>query len=180
MSRACKCLAVIFLAGAGAARPAGWTPAVEVQHDFKRCVAYRARLAGEYLVIEAVHEPGWHTVAMDNTRRAQEKLAGRPALGVDTPTSFQVTQGLEVNGPWLQSPPKDFSRPELQLFTWGFEGRALFAARVRKTGGGPARIAVGGQACTDTICKKVEVEITLPLNGGGAADFDPRALVQVR
>jgi hypothetical protein len=166
---------LLALAGAGP-----WTAPVEVQHEFKRVVSYRARLAGEYLVVEALHEAGWHTVAMDNDRRVKEKLKGRPSLAVDTPTQIQVSKGLQTAGPWHQSPPKDFSRPELELFSWGFDGPALFAAKVRRTGAGPARVAVSGQACTETLCKKFELEISLPLAGGSSAGIDLKSLVPVR
>ena len=176
---------IVLVVGCAGATPAGdWTEAAEVQHQFRRCVSYRARLAGEFLVIQATHEAGWHTYAMDNKQRAEERLAGRQSLGIDGPTEIKLTQGLEVAGPWYQTPPKDFSKPEIQWFTWGFDGQALFAAKVRRSGAGPARIAVGGQACTETICKKVEVVISLPLSGDGAhADppaIDLKALVQVR
>lgn len=171
---------MVVLVGAGAARAGDWTEPVDVRHDFKRCVSYRARLAGEFLVVEATHEPGWHTYAMDNKQRAEEKLAGKPALAVDSPTEIKLSQGLETAGPWRQSPPKDLSRPELQLFTWGFEGQTLFAAKVRRSGPGPAQIALTGQACTETICKKIDLTIPLPLAGAGGADLDPKALVRVR
>ncbi|MBI3683981.1 MAG: hypothetical protein HY235_26705 [Acidobacteria bacterium] len=167
-----------------ATRAGEWTDAVDVLHDFKRCVSYRARLAGEFLVVQATHEAGWHTYAMDNRQRAEEKLAGKQALAVDSPTEIRLTHGLEVAGPWYQSSPKDFSRPELQLFTWGFEGHALLAAKVRRSGTGPAQIAVSGQACTETICKKIDVVISLPLagvaTGANPSDIDFKALVRVR
>jgi hypothetical protein len=173
----------LVLAGA-AATPADWSEPVEVRHQFQRCVSYRAKLEGDYLVVQATHEPPWRTYAMDNKRRAAEKLAGRQSLGIDAPTEIRVTQGLEVVGPWRQSPPKDLSKPDLQWFTWGFEGEALFAAKVRRAGGGPARIEIEGQACTDTACKQIEVAISLPLAGasGKAAPpgTDMQALVPVR
>jgi hypothetical protein len=115
------------------------------------------------LVVQAIHEEGWHTYAMDNKRRAQEKLAGRKSLGIDRPTEIGLTDGLELAGPWYQSPPKDFSKPELRWFSWGFEGRALFVAKVRHTGTGPARLTIRGQACSQATCKNVEVEISVPL-----------------
>jgi hypothetical protein len=175
---------LLFATFAAPARPAEWTQAVEVQYDFKRCVGYRARLAGEFLVVQAMLEPGWHTFAMDNKQRAEEKLAGRPSLGIDAPTEIKLSQGLEVAGPWYQSPPKDFSRPELQWFSWGFEGHALFVAKVRRSGPGPAQIAIAGQACTASICKRVDVAISLPLPGAngnpGPSDIDVKSLVRVR
>jgi hypothetical protein len=173
---------MVLLAATGAARAADWTEPVDIRYDMKRCVSYRARLNGDFLVIQATHEPGWHTIAMDNTRRAAEKLAGKQSLGVDTPTEFKLGKGLEVVGPWYQSPPKDLSKPELQWFTWGFDGQALFVAKVKRAGAGPAEIAISGQACTDTICKKIDTELSLPLAGAntGASAVDLKTLVQVR
>jgi hypothetical protein len=175
---------MLVLAGAASARAGDWTDPVEVRYDLKRCVSYRAKLEGDYLIVQATHEPPWHTYAMDNKRRAEEKLAGRPSLGMDAPTEIRVTQGLEVAGPWRQSPPKDLSKPDLQWFTWGFDGQALFAAKVRRSGTGPARIAVEGQACTETSCKKIDIEILLPLAGPGAggapSGIDLGALAPVR
>src|SRR6185436_14970187 len=104
----------LLVAAVSAAQAADWTEPVDIRYDTKKCVSYRARLNGDLLVIQATHEPGWHTVAMDNTRRAAEKLAGKRSLGVDTPTEFKLGKGLEVVGPWYQSPPKDLSKPELQ------------------------------------------------------------------
>jgi len=181
---ALKAMVVLVAAGGGPAPAGGWTDAVEVLHEFKRRVSYRARVQGEFLVVQATQEPGWHTYAMDNKQRAEEKLAGRQSLGIDAPTEISLTQGLEVVGPWYQSPPKDLSKPELQWFTWGFETQALFVAKVRRSGPGPARIAVRGQACTDTICKRIDLAISLPLESAGAdadaSKVDLKVLVQVR
>ena len=95
-----------------------------------------------------------------------------------------MSGGLEIAGPWHQSPPKDFSRPELLWFSWGFEERALFVAKVRRSGPGPARIAIGGQACTDKACKNIDLEISPPLAGangnGGPSGVNLKALLPVR
>ena len=179
-----KTLAVLVLLRAAGAPAADWTGPVDVRHDFKPCVSYRARLDGEILVLQATHEPGWKTYAMDNKRRADEKLTGRQSLGLEAPTEITVTGGLRLAGPWRQSPPKDFSKPELQWFSWGFDGQALFVAKVRRAGAGPAQIAVRGQACTEMICKRVDVAISLPLPGAGAraapSSVDLKSLVRVR
>lgn len=175
---------LVLIACASAARAGDWTDAVEVRHELKPCVSYRARLAGQFLVVQATLEPGWHTFAMDNKQRAKEKLAGRESLGIDGPTEIKLTQALEVVGPWYQTPPKDFSKPDLLWFTWGFNGQALFVAKVRRSGAGPARIAVGGQACTETICKQIDVEIPLPLprasTNANPSGLDFKTLVRVR
>jgi hypothetical protein len=162
---------------------AAWTSPVEVHHDDNLCLSYQARLDGPYLVVRANLEPGWHTFAMDNKLRAEEKLAGRKSLGIDRPTEIVLTGGLQTAGPWFQSPPKDFSKPELRWFSWGFERQALFVARVRRAGPGPAHLALRGQACTETTCKNIDVEISLPAGNGRmdtTPDLDLKTLVQVR
>jgi hypothetical protein len=172
------------LARAVTTRAGEWTEPVEVRQELKRCVAYRARLGGEFLVIEATHEAGWHTYAMDNKQRAQEKLAGRRSLGIDRPTEIGLIEGLETSGPWYQTPPKDFSKPELRWFSWGFEGQALFVTKVRRSGAGPARISVRGQACTEAACKDIDLTILVPLTGPNPEatprGIDLKSLVQVR
>ncbi|PYV36926.1 MAG: hypothetical protein DMG06_29410 [Acidobacteria bacterium] len=173
---------IVLVAGTSAIHAGDWTDPVEVRHDLKRCVSYRARLKAQFLVIEVTHEPGWHTYAMDNKQRAQQKLAGKRALGIERPTEITLTEGLELAGPWYQSPPKDLSRPELRWFSWGFEGQVLFVARVRRSGTGRARIAIRGQACTEATCKNIDLAISVPLVD---PDTDPpdinfETLVQVR
>ena len=162
---AVKAMIALGVARAGTARPGPWSEAAEVRHEENLCLAYRARLDGEYLVIRVAIEPGWHTFAMDNRLRAEEKLAGKKSLGIDHPTEFQLTGGLEVIGPWQQTPPKDFSRAELRWFSWGFEKQAVFAARVRRKGAGPVEVGVRGQACTDSVCKNIDVAIPVQTPG---------------
>ena len=163
---------------------AAWTSPVEVHHDDNLCLSYQARLDGPYLVVRANLEPGWHTFSMDNKQRAEEKLAGKKSLGIDRPTEIVVTGGLQTAGPWFQSHPKDFSKPELRWFSWGFERQALFVARIRRAGGGAAHLALRGQACTETTCKNIDVEILLPAGDarmdGTPREIDLKTLVQVR
>lgn len=169
--------ALVMFSGSAFAQ---WSQPVEVHHDTTKCVTYRAKLSGDMLVVNAVHEPGWHTNAMDNEKRAEEKLAGKQALGVDRPTSFKLSQGLEVAGPWYQTNPKDKSKPELRWFTWIFEGEAMFAAKVKRGGTGPAQVVIRGQACTETICKDIQATLSVPIDAPGTADVDVKSLVQVR
>jgi hypothetical protein len=159
-----------------------WTAPVEVVHDDAIAVSYRARLDGSYLVVRATLGTGWHTFAMDNKRRADEKLAGKPAISVDRATEI-TPSGLQIAGPWYQTPPKDFSHPELRWFSWGFDKDALFVAKVRTASGANARLRLRGQACTDAICKNIDVAITLPLSGHkpeAASQVDVRELTAVR
>jgi hypothetical protein len=158
-----------------------WTEPVHVFHDENLCVSYTARLDGPFLIVKAQVAPGWHTFTMDNRIRAQEALAksGKPVLGMDQPTRFTVTGGWKVAGPWLQSAPADFSKPDKNWFSWGYEGDALFAAKV--TGAGPGKIQVRGQSCSDKSCRNIDVEIELPASQKATGDgASTKALTPVR
>jgi hypothetical protein len=168
----------LLLIATVAAAAGVWTAPVEVRHEDAVCIAYQARLDGPYLVVRASVGPGWHTFAMDNAKRAAEKLAGKPALSVDKATEIAVSGGLGIDGPWYQTAPRDFSRPELRWFSWGFDKQAVFAAKVRRTGAPGGSLRVRGQACTETICKNIDVTIPMPAGGSaGAAELDLKQLV---
>jgi hypothetical protein len=86
-------------------------------------------------------------------------------------------------GTWYQSAPKDFSKAEIRYFSWGYERQAIFAAKVRRTGKGPVRIAIRGQACTDTTCKNIDAAISLALDGSkpeAEPEINLKNLIQVR
>jgi hypothetical protein len=159
---------------------AQWTPPVHVEHDNQPVISYRAQLAGDYLVVEASLADGWKTFAMDNQKRADEKLAGKKALGIDRETSITVSGGLTLTNGWLQTPPKDYSRPELRWFTWGYQGKALFAAKVARKGSGVAALNIKGQACTESVCKNIDVDLNVPLAARPAPAIDLSALIPVR
>jgi len=173
MTRFCT----IVLLAAAAAAATDWSQPVEVRHEDVLCVSYQARLDGPYVVVRATVGPGWHTFAMDNQERAKEKLAGKPALSMDRNT--EIT-GAAIDGPWYQSPPKDFSRPALRWFSWGFDREALFAAKLRAAPAPGTRLRLRGQACTDTICKNIDVELALPDGKGGEPRVNLKELVPVR
>jgi DsbC/DsbD-like thiol-disulfide interchange protein len=165
-----------------AAFPSEWTQPVEVRHDSQLVAAYQAKWNGDFLIVRAAIQPGWHTFAMDNKQRQQEKLAGKPSLGIEKSTEIVVSGGLNVTGPWLQSAPKDFSKPEIRWFTWGFDREATFAAKARRTGSDPARVELRAQACAGEICKNIDVSLAVPLDSKNAQDagVDLKNLVQVR
>ena len=177
-------VAVCAFLFAGAGLAGEWSSPVEVTFNQKTCLSYRAKLSGSYLAVEAAIAPGWHTFAMDNARRAAEKLEGKKALSQDMPTQITVSGGLAADGPWFQSPPKDFSRPALRWFSWGFEDRALFMVKARRSGDGLALLAISGQVCTETTCKKVDLSISIPadalIQNANEAHPDVTSLVQVR
>ncbi|HYL75130.1 MAG TPA: hypothetical protein VEU96_13045 [Bryobacteraceae bacterium] len=165
---------------AAAVLASDWTQPVEVRSQETLCISYQARLDGPFLVVRAKIEPGWHTFAMDNKQRAEEKLAGKRALSVDRATEIDLS-GLETVGPWYQTPPKDFSRPQLRWFSWGFEREATFAAKIRQSGRGPAQIAIRGQACTETVCKNIDATISLPVTKTDSehSEVDLKSLIPV-
>ncbi|HXK07920.1 MAG TPA: hypothetical protein VMS37_36340 [Verrucomicrobiae bacterium] len=170
----------LLLTMACGARAGDWSAPVEVRHDEEVAVAYRARVDGPWLVVRATLGPGWHTFAMDNKRRSDEKLAGKKALSVDKPTEITAVAGLEFAGGWHQSPPKDFSHPELRWFSWGFEREAVFAVKLRRPPDTMGRLEIRGQACTDTVCKNIDVSLAVPAGGGAATEINVKDLVPVR
>jgi DsbC/DsbD-like thiol-disulfide interchange protein len=154
--------AVTLLLFASLASAAEWSQPAEVRHEDALAIAYTARLDGPYLVVRATVGQGWHTFALDNVKRVEEKLAGQTALSMDRSTEIAAT-ALQVEGPWHQSTPKDFSRPELRMFSFGYDREAVFAAKVRRAGAGPAKLRIRGQACTETVCKNIDVALTVPV-----------------
>jgi hypothetical protein len=163
------------------ASAADWSQPAEVRHEDALAISYVARVDGPYLVVRANMGQGWHTFALDNVQRVEEKLAGKPALSMDRSTEIAVT-GVQVEGPWHQSPPKDFSRPELRMFSFGYDRDAVFAAKVRRAGAGSAKLRIRGQACTDTVCKNIDVPLTVavPPKLGTSAELKLNELVQAR
>jgi hypothetical protein len=159
-----------------------WSAPADVRHNDKVILSYRAKWDGNYLVVRAAIQPGWHTFVMDNEQRLQEKLAGKQSLGIEKSTEIGVANGLAVNGVWLQSSPKDFSKPELRWFTWGFEREATFAAKARKTGAGPAQVILKAQACAADLCKNIDIDMAVALSPDkpGETGWDPKAMVRVR
>jgi len=62
-----------------ARRQDAWTPPVAAMRKTTKVASYRARLAGDALLIEVTHEPGWHTYALDNLE-AEGFIAARDQL----------------------------------------------------------------------------------------------------
>jgi hypothetical protein len=159
----------------------GWSPPVDARRRNLKVASYRAKLAGDALLVEVTHEPGWHTYALDNLERAKKK-AVEPLLGIEKSTRIVLTGGLRTGGKWRQSPPKDLSQPEINWFTWGFEGTALFAVKIRRISKAKeAVITINGQACKETTCVLIDdLEIRLPLNAAGSVktSFDLSSLIE--
>jgi DsbC/DsbD-like thiol-disulfide interchange protein len=171
----------ILVLFASLASAADWSQPAEVRHEDALVIPYTARVDGPYLVIRANIGQGWHTFALDNVQRVEEKLAGKSALSMDRSTEIAVA-GIQVEGPWHQSPPKDFSRPELRMFSFGYDRDAVFAAKVRRAAAGSAKLRIRGQACTETVCKNIDVPLTvaLPAKPGTSVEVKLDELVQAR
>ncbi|MBI1353185.1 MAG: hypothetical protein GC160_02480 [Acidobacteria bacterium] len=158
-----------------------WSQPVEVTLETELAASYRAKVDGDYLVVEAKPGAGWHVYSMDNELRAEEALKGKMSLGVDGPTQITVSGALEPLGGWLQSEPHDYSKPAMQWYTWGYEGAALFATKVASKGSGPATIAIRGQACDAGRCKNVDVSFELAQTAvGGKPSLDLKPLIPVK
>ncbi len=158
---------------------ADWSAPVEVRHNDKLVMTYRAKVQAGYLVVRTDIEPGWHTFVMDNEQRQKQRLKGKPSLGVEKSTEIQAVEGITVSGPWLQSSPKDFSKPEMRWFSWGFEQQAMFAAKAAPTGSGPARVEIKGQACAADICKNIDISLAAPVAKSPQVD-ELKGLIPVR
>lgn len=158
---------------------ADWPAKVELRHDDEVFVTYQARLEANQLVVHCAMAEGWHTYTMDNRVRVEEKLAGKKALAMDKPTVIEVAGGVALEGGWQQSEPLDFSKPELRLFAFGYEKEAVFAAKAKRTGTGPAQIRIKAQVCTPSTCRMVDTTLELPA-GAAPAQAQTRKLIAVR
>ncbi len=154
-------LHIAMMAALVTASSTDWSAPVLIRDGNQTCVTYRAQIQGDYLVVSVVHRVGWHTYALDNKLRAEEKLAGKPSLGVEAPTSLRTT-GVKTAGEWHQSEPVDMSKPKLRWFRWGFSDTAYFAMKID-----PTRVAdevtvdVRGQACDESRCLRVKAALKI-------------------
>ena len=155
-------------------------PSSATTRDGKALLTCRARLAGDYLLVELQVDDGWHVYAMDNEQRSVEALAGEMSLGVEQNTEVRVRGGLELVGQWFQSEPRDLSQPELRWYSYGFEGTSLLAGRVRRSGGPSATVTVRAQVCDSASCVRVEAEMDLAVTTERESDFTTDGLVRVR
>ncbi len=174
-------VSVLGLLGVSSSRAPGRQAesGVQVWLDDMRAVSYRARVEGDWLVVEATHEPGWHTYSMDNVIRAREK-SGKMRPETELPTVITPLGGLTIQGDWRQSPPLDLSTPDIRWYTWGFEGRSYFGVRVGNVTS-PSSVQIDAQACTDDVCAMVDA-LVVPVDSietDGQGSVDPESLVVV-
>lgn len=140
-------------------------------------VSYAARIEADWLIVDVQHEPGWHTYAMDNVLRAAE-VTGKDRPDTELPTRITPSPEIELEPPWRQTAPTELSQPDLRWYTWGFEERSFFAARV--LGADPGGwVQVDAQACTDRLCAMVD-GLRVPVTRSGERTVVPESLAVVR
>lgn len=129
-----------------------------VRHGATPVVEYRAFYHEGYLIIESKHSKGWHTYALDNEQRAQKALNGKQSLGIEQGTVIELNDSVKTAGPWLQTKPKDFSKPELRWYTYGYDGIAHFARKIKQPKEN-LEVKIRGQACSGETCCRIVVEL---------------------
>ncbi len=172
-------LAVLMLAGiaaTAAAQETGEPARQEVWLGDTFAASYAARIEGDWLIVDVWHEPGWHTYAMDNVERARE-VTGKATPDTELPTRITPSPGIELAKPWRQTSPTELSQPDLRWYTWGFEDRSFFAARVVRADPG-SWVQVDAQACTDRLCAMVDA-LRVPVTRGDGPSVDPGSLAVV-
>ena len=169
-------LALLGAAAPAAAQKSEEPAPQEVWFGDDIAVTYEARLEGDWLVVEARHEPGWHTYAMDNVERARE-ATGRERPDTELPTRLTPSPEIELASAWRQTAPTDLSQPDIRWYTWGFEDRSFFAARVERADAG-GWLQVDAQACTDRLCAMVDA-LPVPVTRSSARSVDPETLAVV-
>ena len=164
-------------AGKGAEDPERQPERQEVWLGDQLAVSYAARIEGDWLVVDVLHEPDWHTYAMDNVLRATE-VTGKERPDTELPTRITPSPEIELALPWRQTDPTELSQPDLRWYTWGFEERSFFAARLVHADPG-GWIQVDAQACTERLCAMVE-ELRVPVTRSDERTVLPEQLVEVR
>jgi hypothetical protein len=160
---------VAALCAASGAWAGAWSEAKPVLYRGDIVATYRAQIAGEWLIVEAKHQPEWHTYAMDNVQRAQ-KATGEKSPTTELPTRIAVSGGAETVGAWKQSAPKDLTQLDIKWYTWGFEGTARFAVKLKRVSEEPVVVTVNGQLCNASLCSMVrDLKIEVPATSGDSA-----------
>ena len=158
----------------------GWSEPVPVMNRAKIALTYRAKIAGDFVIVEANHSKGWHTYSMDNTIRAR-KATGDEHPESELPTRIAVSGGAKVSGDWMQTAPVDMSQPSIKWYTWGFEGVARFAAPIERVGDEDIVLTIDAQSCDPSSCTMVnDLKIILPAMSGDAQPALIDGLVKVQ
>lgn len=170
-------LCLVALAATAAANEPGDAMRKEVWLGDQLAVSYTARIEADWLVVDVRHEPGWHTYAMDNVLRAAE-VTGKERPDTELPTRITPSPEIELAPPWRQTVPTELSQPDLRWYTWGFEERSFFAARVVRADP-EGWVQVDAQACTDRLCAMVD-GLRVPVTRSSERTVIPESLAVVR
>lgn len=155
-----------------------WSEPEYVYRGNDKVVRYRATVYNKHLIVEARHEHGWHSYAIDNPARAEKKL-GRKGADQELPTVIALPKSLKTSGDWMQTEPTDFSKPEIHWHTWGFEGRAWFAISLDEMPGEPVTITVSSQVCDAESCAGTfDLELVVPVSPGAEENLFIRNLLE--
>ncbi|MGJ8672180.1 Trx7/PDZ domain-containing (seleno)protein [Rubritalea sp.] len=127
-----------------------WSATEAIRKGNEIAVEYRATITNKHLIIEAKHHKGWHTYALNNPQLAI-KLKGKVG-DQDLPTAITLPSNIKPSQGWLQSPPNDYSKPEIHWYTWGFEGTSYFAIALDEMPKQAIEVGIRSQACTSESC----------------------------
>jgi hypothetical protein len=154
-------LVIVLVSAASTSDEPAWSKAAEVRDGSQSVVRFQARIDCDYLVVRAIHEKEWHTYAMDNQARGTKALQGRKSLGIEQGVEIKVKSGLILDDHWLQSRPRDLSKPELRWYTYGFDRTAVFACRIKTVTAEPIVVQIRGQACSGESCRTIDAVLEI-------------------
>jgi len=157
-----------------------WSEPDYVRKGNAKIVRYRAAIANGHLLVEAAHEPGWHSYAMDNAKRSAAASKGGPAAAGshELPTVIATPSDLAVDGGWKQTPPTDYSKPDIHWYTYGFSGTSYFALPLKELPGKAFKVSITSQVCDAESCAgtfDLELEVPIP-NADPANIFTQRII----
>lgn len=154
-------LVIVLVSAALTSDEPAWSKAAVVRDGSKGVVRFQARIDFDYLVVRATHEKEWHTYAMDNQARGTKALQGKKSLGIEQGIKIKVKSGLVLDDHWLQSRPRDLSKPELRWYTYGFDHTAVFACRIKTVTAEPIIVQIRGQACSGESCRTIDAVLEI-------------------
>lgn len=151
-----------------------WSEAAYLTSGNEKAVGYRAAVVNGHLLVQATHFADWHSFAMDNF----ERLEGKEIVEGNQELPTQIIIDQETAGGWMQSEPDDFSKPEIQWFTWGFRGVSYFAVKLAEPHDA-VKVEISAQACRADICAgAVGLELDVSGSNEGSSNALARKLIE--
>lgn len=157
-----------------------WSEPDYVRRGNDRIVRYRAAIANGHLLVEATHEPDWHSYAMDNPQRSAAASKGSPAAAGshELPTVIQTPDSLATGGSWKQTPPTDYSKPGIHWYTYGFSGISYFALPLKELPKEAFKVSVTSQVCdTESCAGTFELELEVPIPNADPANIFTKRII---